>query len=153
MGRFDFNPTEVSAGFPVFDKGAYQFVIGEPKSFYKAATDPAKKDNYGVRYVLKVNDGVDKDKKFIQNCFMHTPESAGFSKQFMMAALGYKKDEEKRFDEEQGGQDWSYDPDNNSCGDGWHQLKGHVVEIEFDTPKIDATTGDKQNKVIASRPI
>src|SRR5688572_10613127 len=85
---FDFNPSDVTVGFKVFDKGSYELEIGEPKAFLGQGKD-GRADNYGVRYMCKIADGPNKGQKYMVNCYMHTEESQAFSKQFLMAALGF----------------------------------------------------------------
>lgn len=155
---FDFNPNDVTVGFEIFDKGAYELEIGEPKSF-AATGKEGKPDNYGVRYMAKIVEGPKKGKKFMVNCYMHTEESQAFSKAFLMAALGFnprKQEDEKAFNEKYANENWRFNPDDKSAGDMWHKVKNQRVVVELDTGiGKDGTpqAGEKVQKIIAYRPL
>lgn len=151
---FDFNPGDVSVGIPVYDKGSYELEIGEPKSFYAQGKN-GKADNHGVRFVCKIADGPQKGKKYIVNCYMHTPESQSFSKAFLMAALGFdpKKDgNEAKFNEKYQNENWRYDPNTKTAGDMWHKVTNQRVIVDLDT-EIDKESDAKKQVLKGYRPI
>lgn len=160
MPRFNPDPSKVTIGFPVYPKGTYLVELSDPKTFYRVgkqdASGAAKADNYGVQFAAsKIADGPEKGKPFPITCMMHTPGSEGFSKVIQMAVLGYNpKDdkEQERFNITEAG-DWSFNTDENSCGDQWHKMKGKVVAVDVDE-KIDMTSGVpvKQQDIKAYRP-
>jgi hypothetical protein len=157
-GVFDFVPSEVEVGFPILPKGSYEIEVGEPKSFYRQGKADAKNpgttkaDNHGVMYVSKVAEGSEKGKKYVVNCYMHTPESQSFSKQFMMAVLGFKKDQEEQFNAHTANWNWRYNPQDKTCSDGWHNLKNKRCIIDVDVV-IDPVTQEKSQKFIGYRPV
>lgn len=154
MPRFAPDPSKTTIGFPVYPKGRYTVILGEPKSFYKAATQAGKQDNHGVRFTSKISGGEFDGKVFMINCYMHTPDSEGFSKVVEMAALGYNprdNKEQERFNAEKGHLDWSYNTDDNTCGDGWHEMKGKAIYADLDTSI--GQDGSEQQKVVAFSPV
>ena len=143
MARHAPNPSAVDAGFPIHPKDEYEMVIGEPKVF-KGTGKEGKADNFGVMYTLIIAEGPQQGKKFIKRCYMHTPESEGFAKQFQMAALGFNpknQDDEKAFNEKYGNADWGFDDDTLVAGEAWHELKGKRVYASLDTG-TNKLTGD-----------
>lgn len=157
-GQFDFNPNDVTVGLPVYEKGSYELEIGEPKSFYRKGKEidgKAKDDNYGVFYKCKIATGAHAGKPFLQNCYMHVPEAAGFAKSFLMAALGFKKDpdSEMKFNQKYENENWKFNPEDKSAGDMWHKVKNQRVIVDLDVviDKNDITL--KTQKVVGFRPI
>lgn len=153
MPRFTPNPNDTTFGFIVYPLGIYRLEIGEPKSFYKKATEQDKSDNYGVRVNGKVISSNEHPelvgKNFPINMYMHTPDSEGFSKGIYARILGAENDDQfssMGF----GNLDWSYNTDDSSVGEGWHSLKGKVVDVEVGDPKVDKS-GNPQTNVKAWR--
>jgi hypothetical protein len=154
---FDFNPNDVTVGLPVFDKGSYEIEVGEPKSFLrvgKTVDGKQKADNFGVFYKCKIATGPKAGQVYLVNCYMHTPEAAGFSKSFLMASLGFKKDSESEqtFNKKYENENWKYNPEDKSAGDMWHKAKNQHLNVDLDVT-INMETGDKQQKLIAYRPL
>lgn len=157
MRSFRPDPSKVSAGIQIYEKGEYEMEIGEPKPFYRETKQGknAGEWNHGVMFVCTITEGPEKGKKFIHNCMMHTPESEGFSKQFQMAAYGFAKKDEKQFDEEVAKvKDWGYaipeDGTDPTCGDGWRDMKGR--KVVFDLNKVKNKDNQDQQKVLGIRP-
>lgn len=151
MPRFDFNPSDVSSGLPVFPKGSYEVVLGEPKSFYRAGKN-GKPDNYGIFFKSKIGEGAHAGKPLMINCYQHNEDSKGFSKQYQMSALGFvpvKQDDD--FNKAHGSEDWSFNTDDNSCGNGWHLMKGQTIIIDFDIKMDD--DGNQQQVTKGIRPL
>lgn len=154
MPSFNPNPSAVDAGFPIFPKDEYEMVIGDPKTFYGTAKDSTKVDNYGVMFTLIIAEGPMKGKKFIKRCFMHTPESQGFAKQFQMAALGFNpknQEDEQKFNEAYGNADWSFNTDTQSCGEAWAEMKGKRLYASLDQG-VNKVTGDPSQVEKGYRP-
>ena len=161
MPPFRPDPTKVSAGLPVYDKGEYDIELGEPRPFLRITSSGKNvgATNYGVMFRCIILEGPQKGKPYIHNCMMHTTESEGFSKQFQMAAYGYEKRQEEEFDVEVGAvKDWIFDPQPDSgepyCGDGWRDMKGKRIKISLDKVKGKDANGQEvdQQKVTGMRP-
>jgi hypothetical protein len=155
---FRTDPTKVAAGIPVYPKGSYEIELGDPKPFLRttASGKNAGQENHGVMFRCIIVEGPQKGKAYIHNCMMHTPESEGFSKQFQMAAYGYERKDEAKFDEEIGStKDWIYDPkpedgSDPTCGDGWRDMKGKRIKIDLGVKQ--GTNGETQS-VEGIRPV
>lgn len=151
---FDFNPTDVATGIPVYPKGSYELEVGEPKSFLRQGKE-GKADNHGVFYKCKVTSPAEfAGKPFLQNCYMHTPESAAFGKSFIMAALGFTprdNDSEEKFNEMYKNENWKYEPDTKEAGEMWHKVKNQRVIVDLDVT-MDKD-GNKQQKIVGFRPL
>jgi hypothetical protein len=133
MPRYEGDPTRASATFEVFPKGDYEFSIGEPKAFER--TNAKGAPTWGIRYTLTVqSEGPHKGKIFVQTLYKHVETAEGINKRFVMAAMGYqvKRDDEKRFDADFAGKDWSFDTDSGACGDAWRELTGRRVVASLD---------------------
>jgi len=127
MPRYEADPSKVTATFEVLEKGDYEFAFGEPKAFLRTGD---KGDNYGVRYPVKVAEGPFTGKRQIVTCYIHTDDALAFSKQTLMAALGFdvNSEGEKAFNAKYAGSDWSIDTDTGACGDVWREVIGkHAV--------------------------
>ena len=151
MPRFEHNPSEVTTSMEVFPKDDYEFVLGEPKTFFRV--NAKGNDSYGVRFSLTVGDGTFKGKRTMISLYFQSEGARGMAKQFQMAALGYGKgrSEEQRFDKEWGGKDWAFDTDDSSTGDAWRELTGARVIGSLDTRMGD--NGDEQQDFKGWRPI
>jgi hypothetical protein len=133
------DPTKVAAGIKVFDKGEYEIELGEPKPFLRETKQGknAGQENHGVMFTNIIVEGAEKGQRYIHNCMMHTPDSETFSKQFQMAAYGFDRKDERKFDEEVGSKkDWVYDPKPEDgsdpyVGDGWRDMKGKRILISL----------------------
>lgn len=150
MPIYNNDPSKVVAGFTVLPKDSYEFIVGEPKAFEKTGQ---KGVNYGVRFPLVVATGpMEGTKAQPHVCYEHTQDAEAFGKQFKMAALGFGKgrEEEKRFDKEYGGKDWSFDTDSGGVGDAWREMVGKRVIGDYDIG-INPNSGEEQQKVLGWR--
>jgi hypothetical protein len=127
MPRFEGDPTKVSASLEVLPKDMYEFLIGEPKAFYR--TNKAGNPSFGIRFQLTVAEGNAKGKKVLFSTYQQSEGAQAIGKQFVMAGLGYGKGraEEARFDEDFRGKDWSFDTDTGACGDAWREVVGKRI--------------------------
>lgn len=128
--RFEPDLTAVAANLDLFEKGSWEFSIGEPKSFSRE--NEKGQLSVGVRYPLALSeekDGHKKNAKQLFSCYIHTEGGMTFSKRFIMAALGFKNNtqSEREFDEQFKGADWGIDPDTQAVGDVWRQPAGRRV--------------------------
>jgi hypothetical protein len=146
MPRFTPRPDSVTFGFPIFDKGIYRVEVGEPKAFLNPGKN-GKIDNHGVRLSGKIIQSDDHPemvgKPHPIQLFQHTEGALSFSKGIQAAILNETKDSE--FNEKYGNLDWGYDTDDGSCGQGWHILKGKIVNVEYGDKKFDNATGNEQS--------
>jgi len=144
--QFTFDPTQVSAGIKIFDKGTYEFAIGQPKPFFKDAQND-KSENFGVRYVLTDRASGD---KYIQTCYMHNQGGQSFSKGFMMAAYGFARNQENEFNafcrKEFTEKDYAFSHEDNSAGRYWTEVAGKNIVADMDV-QFDAKSGNQQQKV------
>lgn len=154
MPKFEFDPSTVVASIEVFPKGEYEFQVGEPKSFLRQAGED-KHDSYGIRYSLVIKQPDEYNgKRTIFSTYYQSEGSQAMAKQFMMAVLGFGKgrEEEKRFDEEMRGKDWSFDPSTGAVGDAYRELTGKRVIGSLDTDKNNRT-GDPMQVFNSWRPL
>lgn len=147
MPRYEPDPSKaLASGFEVYPKDTYEFIVGEPKAFYR---DGQKGANWGVRFALTIaNEGNYKGKKYFKTLWYHTQATEGMNKQFQMAVLGFKagKEGENAFNAQYGaaaGADWSFDTDSGSVGDTWRELVGQRVVADLDV-KLGADDTEQQ---------
>ena len=157
--RYEPDLTKISATFELFSKGEYEFLVGEPKGFEQTTKTGknAGQQSIGVRYPIVLGEETNGHKagsKNSINCYIHNDGSMGFSKQFLMACLGYPITNagERKFDEDFRGQDWSVDADTGAVGDVWRQATGKRVRITADLG-TNPTTGEPSNQFGKYQPI
>jgi hypothetical protein len=136
---FNMDLTAVSVALVVLDKGEVVFKLGEPKPFYRVKRDEAGNETgdevFGVGYPLTVEFPEEHagGRQYFQ-AHMHTEGAQGFTKRFVMAALGYDprdSAQEKIFDEKFRGADvWGINPETGAVGDIWREIKGRSVKCE-----------------------
>ena len=131
MPRHEASPSAVTAAFSVLPKDHYVFKIGEAKAFANK-----EKGSYGIRYSISVEspDAMRSQKPAPINCYQHNEPSQGMTKQFLMAAYGFKlnSEGEKAFNEATKSLDWTFDTDTGEIGDGWTKINGGTVEADVD---------------------
>lgn len=145
MPRFTPDPTKVASGFLTYPKGTYRVELGQAQSFI--SKNKAGVENHGVKFTGKIVSSIDNPafvgKPHPITCYQHTEGSEAFSKAIQMAALGCKKDAE--FDAKFGTEDWTYNTDDKSAGEGWHKMDGQVIDITYGETGINTETGDEQS--------
>lgn len=147
MPRYEHDPSAVSASITIFPKDSYEFKIGRPRAFERTAA--AGHQSYGVRFPLTVVGGPQDGKKSVFSIYLHSEGGAQMGKRFQMAVAGFDVNEknEKLFDEEVRGKDWSYDTTDGSVGEEWAAYEGaHVccdVDVEIQE-RENKTTGEKE---------
>lgn len=169
MARFNADPSKDSAGFPVLAKGDYRFKFGEPKTFKNL--DENGKESFGIAFIAKVVPGpVDLDgnqspaegmgKSAYVRLFYHTDNAQSFRKQYILAAYGYKVNEENEFNaiSEQENIDWGFDTEDGSVGEGFKMMsnKEFVSSLSVQKRKFKRNGVDveeEQNQWEAIRPI
>lgn len=156
MARYEFDPSKVAATIEVFPKGDYEFQVGEPKSFIRK--NKKNEDSFGIRFPVTIMEdishGKSKGKRTVVTGYQQSEGAQAMTKQFVMAVLGYANNqtEEKRFDAEQAGKDWGFDPETGAVGDAWRQATGKRVIGQLDEGKNEET-GDPQQKFVKWIPI
>lgn len=148
--RFTPNLTEVDAGaLEVLPKGTYEISIESGKGF--ARKNRAGVDIFGVRYNCKVSEeGPEKGKTVLVNCYMHTDGAAMMSKRFVMAACGYnpaKAEEQKRFNHDYKDMTWDFDSDGPIGGSAWEEAVGARVIADMDIAMNKETNEPQQTYV------
>lgn len=152
MPRFEPNPASVVTSIEVFPKDDYEFIIGEPKTFFRQ--NQKGEDSYGIRISLSIGAGDYEKKRTLVSLYFQSEGAQSMAKQFQMAALGYAKGraEEQRFDKDWGAKDWSFDTDSGGVGDAWRELVGQRVIGSLDV-SINNNTGDEQQNFKGWRPL
>jgi hypothetical protein len=153
--NFAFNPAKAAATQRIYEKGTYEFVVGEPKAFYRDNTATGGKESFGVFYPLTIAEGEYKGERILHNLYLHTEATAGMNKQFIMAVLGYNPRDnaaEQSYNEEHANDDFAVNFESLELGQGWHQLTGNRVIFDLDIT-INKQTGDPQQKVARMNPI
>lgn len=127
MPRYENDPTKVASSIEVFPKDDYEFIVGEPKSFFRINAKGA--DSYGVRFPVSVAEGPYAGKRTVFTTYQQSEGAQQMAKRFIMAVLGYgaARAEEKRFDADYAGKDWSFDTDTGAVGDMWREASGKRV--------------------------
>ena len=127
MPRFNPDPTKASAGILTLPKDSYTFEIGDVKAFKKEVDGVLK--NHGLRVALTVvSEGPYKGKTVYPSLWMHNEGSQNATKRFQLAATGHTSKTEEAWNNEFGGADWGYDPDDkNDVGSAWRELKGKLI--------------------------
>ncbi|MCP4902596.1 MAG: hypothetical protein GY906_37000 [bacterium] len=160
--RFAPDMAEVTAGFYMLDVAEYIFEIGKPKCIFYTKEDGT--DVAGARLPLKVLgrvandgsleeiDGVTGKQTAPMRLYVHTEGAFGFTKQLILAAMGYSIREEKQANEEYfEGTDFSVDVNDDdednieaSLGASWAQLEGKKVRLTADKGINPASKEEQQ---------
>lgn len=126
MPRYNPNPAEANAGFPLFRKGDYRFKCAEPKAFDKRDKQTGNVINYGIGITVTcVGQAEGSDmigKKQYVRLYLHTPEARDYTKQFQMAVFGFTLDKEEEFNKLAAQEDWSFDTDTGAVGSAWKAM-------------------------------
>ena len=135
MPRYDFSPDAVSASIEILQKGEYEFIIGEPKSFMRK--NRKGEDSYGIRFPLVIaedTNGHKKGTRIFFNTYQQSEGAQAIAKQFLMAACGFKRnqEQEQEFNRSMEGKDFGFNTDDGSVGDGWMEVKGKRVKGDLD---------------------
>lgn len=161
---FNFDPTALQVALGAFTKGRYQFEVVSAKSYSRQKKDGAGNpiaDSVvqGIYYGLKCVGAPEGQESLVGqrqllNAMVHNEGSLGFSKQFVMAALGYNSrdiNSENEFNKKFAGLSWSLDFATGGVGDMWSAPKGHVLSIECDIG-VD-NQGAPQQKMTNYQPV
>lgn len=147
----NFNPKSTQATLPPLPNDSYECIIGEPKAF-KGTTKATGEDNFGVRFTCTVAEGEFVGRKIFVTNFLHSDGAQTFAKQFIMAANNFTVDQEGEDaynESEAAGLDYEFDPDTNSCGAGWQELKGKRIIIQT---KIKQVNDKDQSQPVSFMP-
>jgi hypothetical protein len=136
MPRFTPNLTGVAAGVPVLAKGSYEFAIGEMKpAVNNRQIDGVSVQQQVVRTSIKVISGESNlDKTLPHTLDMNNDFGAQFAKQFLMAALGYARNEEGRFNADFADDEkWAIDAETGELGEIYKEAQGKNIRAEVTT--------------------
>lgn len=156
MPHFEADLTKVSVALEQFNKGDYEFLVGEPKSFQR--TNNKGVETFGVRWPISLaeeTDGHKKGAKQIYSGYLHTEGGQTYLKQFIMACLGFNSRnaaDERRFDEQFRGADWGVDTETQGTGDMYRQVTGKRVIVQLDMG-INPESGEPSQQFKGFRPI
>ncbi len=163
MGIFTPDFASVDASFPVYD-GRFRLQITKhtPFSYEKADKEGNVREIAGVHYGLEVvgqfdDDGELDDEKMGKpvsrnTVYVHTEGSWQFAKPFIMAACGYRLNQQQDANEnlfQDKDIDWNLEGDpgtpaeNIILGNGWDMLIGKFVDV---TMKKEVTIKDDQTR-------
>lgn len=143
MPKRNFDPTQVKSTIQIFDKGEYEFSIGEPSVFQRVKKDGGMSE--GIRYtlvcenVLSGNPSMKGERQFI-SIYPTSEGGLAYGKgTFIMPALGYDRnsDSEKQFDAAYQGQDWGIDFEAKAAGDLWKLPVGRRVIADMEPGVTD----------------
>ena len=150
MGRFDPDLANVRAGFRPLDSGEWELTLGKPKVIFYFKEGEDGKDGHDVAGALipmlivaqiksdgSLDDEFEGDGVAPMRLYVHTDKAFGMTKQFLLAALGFRIDEEDLANDEvfakvSFGVDVD-DDDQGVLGDGWHLLEGKRVRLTAST--------------------
>lgn len=137
MPNFTPDLTKVQSNFTLFQKGEYEFIVGEPTAFVRekkdASGNPTGASSYGVRFPLSTPDGAAVKGRQMYSAYLDSEGGQQFAKRFVMAVLGFSGDTgEKEFDKQFAGADWSINTDTKAVGDLWRQCSGRRVNASLD---------------------
>lgn len=164
MTRFQPNLASAHAGFPILERGEYEYTITKAKCFYNVKEDGS--ENGGCRVSLRVVGKIMSDGELstdFEGCdemvspitlWIHTPKAFGMTKQFIMATMGYKIREEKKANEEYFEEaDFSVDADDDGVvtdGASWNDLVGKSLRMTAD---IGVWNGNDQQEYKSYQPL
>jgi hypothetical protein len=157
---FNFDPTAVQVALGSFEKGRRTFEVTSVKGYSRTKKDASGAPKFpeekvlGIYFGLKCIDPTHRDQRQIYNGMVHTEGSVGFTKQFLMAALGYNPrdmNSENDFNKTFAGIGWSIDFETGACGETWMKAKGRLVSLETDI-QVD-TNGNPQQKFSNPQPV
>lgn len=132
MPRYEADPSKVTTSITILPKDGYEFVLGRPKAFERTAK--AGHQSYGVRIPVTVVGGPQNGKRTIISLYLHSEGAQQMAKRFQMAVAGYPVNEknEKLYDADIAGKDWSYDTGDGSVGEAWLEFEGKHVFCDVD---------------------
>lgn len=141
--RYEYNPEAVSTTFETFDKGNYECIINEPKTFFQEGKN-GKEDRGGVQFSFSIAEGEHKGKGLVLRCNLGDNFGGPQSKAVIMSALGYdpyNKESEKKFNSDSANWDWTVDTDAKILGEAWYRAKGMRINIGLDVTEAIAQDG------------
>lgn len=137
--------TNVRATTRVFDRGDYRLAIERHTPIIREKDDGSIAA--GVLYGIKMVGKLDAKGKVTDEhagedvtpftCWMHSSGAQSFTKRFLMAALGYKKEDEDKFDKDYWSnpkKDFTIDgtPEDASAGAAWEEAVGNQFVATLD---------------------
>lgn len=141
--RYEFNPENVTTTFETFDKGTYECILNEPKTYFREGKN-GKNDRGGVQFNMTIAEGEHKNKPLVFAPNFGDSFGPSQGKAVVMAALGYDpydKESEKKFNADSSNWDWTLDTDAKILGEAWHKVKGMRVKVDLDINEAIAQDG------------
>lgn len=144
MPRYEHDPSNVTASLTILPKDDYEFKLGRPKAFERTAK--AGHQSYGIRIPVTVVGGPQNGKKTLVSLYLHSDGAAAMAKRFQMAIAGFTVNDknEKLYDAQAAGKDWSYDTSTGEVGAAWLEYEGQHIMCDLD---VAMRTDDKGNEV------
>lgn len=142
MPRYEADPTKVTTSITILPKDEYEFVLSRPKAFERTAK--AGHQSYGVRIPVTVVGGPQNGKRTVISLYLHSEGAQQMAKRFQMAVAGFPVNEknEKLFDADAAGKDWSYDTSDGSVGEAWAEYEGKHVACAVDVSMREDDKGE-----------
>jgi hypothetical protein len=145
MPRFEPDLTKARANIRIFDRGDYELKITKAEPFINENEETGKV-SAGCRFNVEMVGKLDKDGNVTDEftgetvsqhrVYVHTEGGWGMAKQFILATLGYSRDEEDKADKEYfANADLSVDEDdegNATGGNSWEDVVGKHVRATLD---------------------
>lgn len=153
--RYDFDPSKVTTGFTVFDKGQYETVLFEPSTFHFDGAN-GKADRDGIKFPAQIAEGEHKGKMVTFMPDFNNDFGPAQAKALVMASLGYdpaSDEDEKQFNDDHGDDDFGLDTEVGFIGDGWTQIKGQRVLMNLDINMAKDGSGKKFQKFSSFKPV
>ena len=150
MGRFNPDLANVRAGFRPLDSGEWELALGKPKPIFYFKEGEDGKEGHDVAGALipmsvvaqiksdgSLDDEFEGDGVAPMRLYIHTDKAFGMTKQFLLAALGFRIDEEDIANDEVFSVaefDLNVDDDDEATlTDGWDLLESKRVRVTAST--------------------
>lgn len=156
MGRYTADPTKVTTSIAIFAKGDVELKAGRPKAFER--TNSKNEQSYGIRIPVTAVGGPEDGRRSIISLYMQSDGAQSMAKRLQMAIAGFAVNDknEKLFDVEAAGLDWSFDTETGDVGDAWAKYEGcsfiASVDVEMSKP-ADGSAPREQQKWVSYMPI
>src|SRR5688572_15445571 len=111
MGRYTADPTKVTTALAIYSKGDVELKCGKPKAFERQ--NAKGEQSYGIRIPVIAVGGPEDGRRSVISLYMHSDGAQSMAKRLQMAVAGLEVNDknEKVFDAQAAGLDWSFDTD------------------------------------------
>jgi hypothetical protein len=144
MPKYTADPTKVTTALAIFPKGDVELKCGKPKAFERQ--NRKGEQSYGIRIPVECVSGPSTGKRSVVSLYMHSDGAQSMAKRFQMAMAGMLVNDanEKAFDANVAGLDWSFDTDTGECGAAWAAYEGNHIVATVD---VSLQTNDKGDQI------